>query len=787
MIFPGSPLGGGTVGRFRARSPAELGDRARQRIHTWLELFAGASRGEEPSDQALERSLQNGHPARDTLEGREQRRLDTFEAFREAPNVGALARARFPEAAARVIGRADRTVCDRFDILGHQNLSYGDPIDWHADPLRGRRAPLVHWSRVPYLDVERIGDHKVIWELNRHQHLVTLGQAFCLTGDERYASTIVRHMTEWMDSNPPKLGINWSSSLELAFRAIAWAWALRLVGSSRAVSRPFKTRVLKFLYIHARHISAHLSTYFSPNTHLTGEALGLLYVGTCFEEFRDARRWRELGWSILERELARQIRSDGTYFEQTTWYQRYTADFYLHALQLREYAGHSVSDDVRQRIGHVIDVLIHFTGPCGLTPLIGDDDGGQLLPLVIAAPGDFRATLAHAAILLQRPDCAALAGDGAACLPWLMGKSGVKAFDEMERRLPVSTARLFPDGGYFVARDRWASDANCLVVDCGPHGSLSFGHAHADALAFELTVGGVPILVDSGTFSYAGPERDEFRATAAHNTLTVDGLSSSESDRPFRWKTAARCALSSAAGDQRFAYFKGEHDGFMRLRDPARHRRAIFTAFGDFTAVLDIIEANGPHAITGRFHFSPDLAVARSSDGTIITASDRRDSGAPIVDLLVVGQNVTLGLEAGRVAPTYGMVVDAQVGTFNSQGTGTRQFWTVIVPRGPGRRAVPTVRPATARSTAGIVIESAEFEDLVVADARPVALDGLTTDATWIWIRRLRATSQATEFVLIDGSQLSIDGRSVASFPTRRQFVRGSLHESGWQLHAPAT
>ena len=84
-------------------------------------------------------------------------------------------------------------------------------------------------------------------------------------------------------------------------------------------------------------------------------------------------------------------------------------------------------------------------------------------------------------------------------------------------------------------------------------------------------------------------------------------------------------------------------------------------------------------------------------------------------------------------------------------------------------------------------IESAEFEDVIVADARAEASDGVITDATWIWIRRLGATSQATEFVLIDGSHLSIDGRSVVSLPTRRQYVRGSLLESGWQLHVPAT
>ena len=54
-------------------------------------------------------------------------------------------------------------------------------------------------------------------------------------------------------------------------------------------------QALKFLYLNARHLESYLSTYFSPNTHLTGEALGLFYIGTLLPEFNEAKRWQELG------------------------------------------------------------------------------------------------------------------------------------------------------------------------------------------------------------------------------------------------------------------------------------------------------------------------------------------------------------------------------------------------------------------------------------------------------------------------------------------------------------
>ncbi len=111
-----------------------------------------------------------------------------------------------------------------------------------------------------------------------------LGQAYWLTGDERYAQTFADHITSWMDRNPPKLGINWASSLEVAFRSVSWLWAFYFFKDSQAFTSEVFRRALKFLYLNGQHLVTYLSTYFSPNTHLTGEALGLFYLGTLLPE-----------------------------------------------------------------------------------------------------------------------------------------------------------------------------------------------------------------------------------------------------------------------------------------------------------------------------------------------------------------------------------------------------------------------------------------------------------------------------------------------------------------------
>src|SRR5207249_6070945 len=89
-----------------------------------------------------------------------------------------------------------------------------------------------------------------------------------------------------------------------------WIWGLYFFKHSRNLTEAAYLRTLKFLYLHGRHVETYLSTYYSPNTHLTGEALGLVYLGTLFPELRDAARWRRIGWAILVEQLNKQVRPE---------------------------------------------------------------------------------------------------------------------------------------------------------------------------------------------------------------------------------------------------------------------------------------------------------------------------------------------------------------------------------------------------------------------------------------------------------------------------------------------
>src|SRR5207247_3527850 len=117
-------------------------------------------------------------------------------------------------------------------------------------------------------------------------------------------------------------------------------------------------RLLKSLTEHGRHIETYLSHYSSPNSHLTGEALGLVYLGTALPELRRAAHWRRLGLQILLDQLPIHVRPDGVYFEQSSYYHRYTADFYSHLFVLSRASGTALPARVEEKLALLLEHLM---------------------------------------------------------------------------------------------------------------------------------------------------------------------------------------------------------------------------------------------------------------------------------------------------------------------------------------------------------------------------------------------------------------------------------------------
>ena len=194
------------IQRVRTMRRAEIADRLRQQLTARLDVLRYKI-GSEPVPVIAEES---GHL-----------RPQFFFQTDSVPGLCSKLRQLFPEIAEKIVARAERICQHRFDLLGYEDVDYGSEIDWHFDRVNGKQAPRKPSFQVKYLDFAQVGDSKVTWELNRHQHLVTLAKAYRLTGDERFASELFRQWHQWHAQNPYPIGINWTSSLEVAFRALS--------------------------------------------------------------------------------------------------------------------------------------------------------------------------------------------------------------------------------------------------------------------------------------------------------------------------------------------------------------------------------------------------------------------------------------------------------------------------------------------------------------------------------------------------------------------------------------
>lgn len=702
------------IERLASIGPREIAHRGRQEVSKWIDRILPPAARLQLKDAATRAAA----PAAPQF----------FAGLEHAPLVREMFESRLGVARAQLVAAARRFSEGRFDLLGYVELDFGGPVDWHLDPVSGRRAPLRHWSRIDPLDAQ-IGDPKVIWELNRHQWLVTLAQAYRLNGDERFARAVASAVRSWIPANPAERGINWTSSLEVSLRLISWCWALRLLDGSPSITPGLQATMRRWLRLHARHVERYLSTFSSPNTHLTGEALGLFYAGVELSDAPEAERWRTLGAGILDEQIDAQVFADGVYFEQSTCYQQYTIEIYLHYLLLAERNGIAVSERVGERIAAMLDFLLALRHRDGSVPRIGDGDGGRLLPLHRRTTRDPRGLFAVAAARFGRGDFHAAADGVQPETLWLLGPEGVEAQERLAPAPPDGPAsRLFAEGGYVVMRGGHDRDDHALVFDVGPLGpSPSAGHAHADLLSVQVAPYGDPGVVDPGTYRYAcDPEwREHLRGTAAHATITIDCRGQSVPAGPFAWGVLPRARLRRFLSNESIDFADASHDAYRRLADPVTHRRRVLFVKPRFFMIVDDLIGCESHRVEARFPLAAERAENRDGWVRLTTATNhvldlRTYAGIPLERLVIAGGRPPI---AGWAAPEYGRVVPAPALILSAWAPLPLRLLTLLVPNHPDSHPPPVVvRTGPGGSPQGVVL--AGGHDTVLFDEESVFVNG---------------------------------------------------------------
>lgn len=594
---------------------------------------------------------------------RNRERVKFFFDAQKLGDYNRILNTRFEKDRQKVIKAADKICSHTFDCLEADTIHFRGKINWHHAFGNEPEWPGIHWSKLNIAPSEQWGDVRKTWEINRHQHFMTLGRAYWYTGDNSYVQEFCAQIRNWIEENSLEIGVNWHSNLEIAVRSIAWIFALHFFETSSQLDDKLYFQTIKTLYHKGCHIYKYIdhTRHCMKGNHLIVEAAALVFIGMNFQEFRESEAWIEKGLRILFDELDDQIYADGVNFEGSISYHRFVLDSYLLIALFCRLNNRPVPEKVWNKLEKMIEFIQSVMRPDGSVPMIGDCDDAKVPLLSSDGIADYRSALSTGAVLFQRPDFIQTANCLSEETLWLCGLEGIETFDSLHGEntevVEQRTSTAFKEGGYYVMRSSSGEESNYLLCKCGP---FVKGHNHADLLHIVVSSGQEDFLVDPGTYIYNGERRwrDFFRSTLAHNTIAVDAESQRIPHRTFKWLGEASPKVHSWMSTEEYDYLWAEHDGYTRLNSPVIHRRSILFAKPHYWLLIDELAGRGEHKVESFFHFPPSCQYRL--DDNVFTLLNRDEETFRIVPLFAKGfeaivQEHTEEPIQGWYSPRYGV------------------------------------------------------------------------------------------------------------------------------------
>lgn len=417
------------------------------------------------------------------------------------------------------------------DICLLGNYDYAEyMLRWHAGFNTSAEWPLIPSAALNYRQRDDIGDARLNWELNRQHQLALLAREYYVSRDGSALMTFRKIFDDWNEKNPFLHGISWTSTMEVAIRAVNQMFALAFIQAAdiedRQLSKRLETSVLNCV----NYVCRHYSRYSSANNHLLVEMAAVGMAGYAF----GIPRWKTLAIETLTGQLPRQTFPDGVNREVSLHYHSFALEAYMLMAHVIKSSGEKLPASWPPMLDRMARFLASSMVSDSCAIEFGDNDDGKILDL---EGGD---AFCHYSYVLQ---LASLVLDKkyhsfdieSENISWLFSRNAIDAIKSMTH-VDTTQSVTFPDGGYSILRSR--DNKTVVAID---HAPLGFGsiaaHGHDDALSFQLYHEGVPVFGDPGTGVYhcGLPLRDKLRDSLHHNTVTINGVGGAEMLGAFLW------------------------------------------------------------------------------------------------------------------------------------------------------------------------------------------------------------------------------------------------------------
>lgn len=541
--------------------------------------------------------------------------------FENADASAAMQRALFSVETKRLIAAAEIIVKGhRWSLLGFSEQEFGNVINWHRDPLSGSTWPLDYHADIPLWRNDG-SDIRVLWELNRLGHLVTLGRAYALTKEEAFAAEFFAQVESWQQQNPVGRGANWSCAMEVALRAMNLLASFALFRLSPNLNEERLLMLLRMFDQHGAHIRRNLEfSNVATSNHYLSDVVGLLWLGIMLPELSAAHEWRDWALAEMLREMDKQVLPDGADYEASTAYHCFVLELFLYSFILCRENEIPIADEHWRKLYAMLEYLSTILRPDGFVPLVGDADGGQALPIDSSGANDQSYLPILAAVVFQSSRFKLERPKALPQLVCVFGEQGLQDYIQLSGLPEEPSSQAFPDAGAYVLRHE---DLYLLFNANGPKNGRPASHRHNDVLSIEVFACGRAFIVDPGTYVYTADlrERHLFRSTAYHSTIKIDDVEQNiiEEGAPFVIGDEARVKVLSWESTPEHDRVTAEHSGYERLPAPVKHRRSItFHKQERWWLIEDEILGGGEHDVAARFHFDAGLDVELFDNNSVM-------------------------------------------------------------------------------------------------------------------------------------------------------------------------
>lgn len=438
--------------------------------------------------------------------------------------------------------------CDAQDILsgrwrafGHLELKVDEPPRWQSDYLVGKDLATAESAfKLNHRELPGGADIRIIWELSRWHPLVRLAQAAYVLDDARAAETCLRWLEDWVATNPPYRGWNWTSALEAGLRLIQFVWIDALLstrpGAGDDIAKLERLRE-SLLPAHVWFIWRHKSFGSSANNHLLGELAGLILATARWPGLAKFCAPLSVLQRVWEKQVLAQFAEDGGNREQALNYHLFAWELSWQTRKALLASGQTVHQAVEERL--TAAARFYWEVQARREPWdYGDSDNSIVTPFYV------RETSA----LIEWRDWLRGAGGDSGWRYWL--GDGPPMVPRLGLGDPAHTREVHGWWLYLTSGiGTCESGYWWLRWDGSPLGYLSTAaHGHLDAQHLSIWFKGVALVIDPGTGAYyADPRLRAWLASrAAHNGPRPAGEEFPKRRGPFLWAQHHRPPLWKA-------------------------------------------------------------------------------------------------------------------------------------------------------------------------------------------------------------------------------------------------